>query len=537
MNQHASVISGLHHVTAMASDPQRNVDFYTRVLGLRLVKQTVNFDDPNVYHFYFGDDRGSPGSILTFFPWPTMGRGTPGAGEVSATAYACSRGASEVWSRRLAERGIATKPIVRFADQGIAFEDHDGMQLEIVESDAAVSVPARGTDVPASMNLRGFHSVTLTVRDAASVARRMASVFGMSVAGEDAGRVRLRSAGAQVIDLVEDRSAGMARLGAGSVHHVALRAADEADQAAWGERARRSSLSPTAVADRQYFKSIYFRDHSGVLFEVATDGPGFAVDEPEDRLGASLRLPPMYEHARAKIEARLPKLRGRGGEGVPLAELALHRHRFENAAQPGGGRTLLLLHGTGGDESDLLPVGRRTAASSHLLSPRGNVTEQGAARFFRRFAEGVFDEVDAAHRSKELARWVSAARVVYGIGADQLDALGYSNGANTLGAMLLLGAFENAPPTRLVLLRAMPVFAAATEVEERVARAGGSALRGVRVLMLSGARDAIVPPSGGEMLAGRLRALGAHVDVQMLDAGHELSREDLVQTGAFFDGR
>ena len=514
----------------MASDPQRNVDFYTRVLGLRLVKQTVNFDDPNVYHFYFGDERGSPGSILTFFPWPTMARGTPGVGEASATAYTCPKGASAAWSIRLGEQRISTRTFVRFGEPGIAFVDHDGMRLEIVESAVARGTPITGADIPASMALGGFHSVTLTVRDVGAMVRRMDTAFGVPVVGDEAGRVRLRTAGAQVVDLVEDRSASLARLGAGSVHHVAMRAADDADQAAWGARARLASLAPTSVADRQYFKSIYFRDHSGVLFEVATDGPGFAVDEPVERLGSSLRLPPMYEHARAKIEARLPKLRASATERIPPADLGLHRHRFERAAQAWSGRTLLLLHGTGGDESDLLPLGRRAAPSSHLLSPRGNVSEQGASRFFRRFAEGVFDEADAGHRSLELARWLAAARAEYGIGARRLDALGYSNGANTLGAMLLLGAFQSEAPTRLVLLRAMPVFAGQTEAE---ARAGGAELSGVRVLLLSGARDTIVLPTGGEALAGRLRALGAIVDVKMLDAGHELTREDLVHTGAF----
>jgi len=519
----------------MASDPRRNLEFYTRVLGLRLVKQTVNFDDPGVYHFYFGDHRGSPGSILTFFPWPTMARGRRGVGEVSATAYACPMGGARAWSDRLRGFGIESRPFVRLGQPGIAFEDHDGMRLEIVES--ADVVGAGG-----AASLGGFHSVTLAVRDAGDVARRLEAVFGVTMAGEEAGRVRLRTAGTQMVDLIED-GAGMAKLGAGSVHHVALRAADEADQHARGDRARRSSLTPTPVADRQYFKSIYFRDHSGVLFEVATDGPGFAVDEPEDQLGSSLRLPPMFEPSRAKIIARLPLLSVPEGRSTSRGDLALHRHHYEKAEPAAGGvvaaeqRTLLLLHGTGGDELDLLPLGRRAAPTSNLLSPRGNVSEQGAARFFRRFAEGVFDEADAAHRSAELARWLVAARAEYGIGTGTLDALGYSNGANTLGAMLLLGELGGVGgggvARRQVLLRAMPVFAGATQEERR----GVQSLRGVRVLMISGERDTIVPPEGARALAARLGAMGAQVEVTMLRAGHELTRDDIEISRAFFEAR
>lgn len=508
----------------MASDPARNITFYTGVLGLRLVKKTVNFDDPGVYHFYFGDDIGSPGSILTFFPWPHLTRGTPGVGEAAATAYACPVGVGGWWKQRLEANGIATAEFTRFGQNGLAFEDHDGTRLEIIESAADGFTVARG-EVATERALRGFHSVTLMARDVPALIGRLEQIFGLRRHGEEDGRERLLTVGGQAVDLVEDRHAGLAKLGAGSVHHVALRAADDAEQATAGKRIRAAGLLPTQVADRQYFRSIYFRDTSGVLFEVATDGPGFTVDEPRESLGRSLKLPPMYEHARDRIESKLPKLPTDLGEASPNPDLALHTHVFEAGDS---GRSLLLLHGTGGDENDLLPLGRRVLPGANLLSPRGNVSENGAARFFRRFAEGVFDEQDAAKRSAELARWLVAARKKYGLST--FDAVGYSNGANTLGAMMLLGELRAADlPARVVLLRAMPVLSTPTAAETR----GERTLAGVKVLMLSGKRDGIVKPEGAHALAERLRKLGAEVEVKLLDTGHELVREDLVQAGAF----
>lgn len=508
----------------MASDPARNISFYTGLLGLRLVKKTVNFDDPGVYHVYFGDDVGTPGSILTFFPWPHLAKGKPGVGEASATAYASPLGTSDWWKRRLTERGVAVTEFTRFGQKGLAFEDHDSTRIEIIEAPLSGFVTQRG-EIAAEHALIGFHSVTLRVRDAAGLIGRLEKIFGVRRHGEEDGRIRLLMPNGQAIDLIEDRQAGLAKLGAGSVHHVALRAADDVEQATASERIRAAGLLPTQVADRQYFRSIYFRDTSGVLFEVATDGPGFTVDEPRESLGRSLKLPPMYEHARDRIEAKLPKLPTDMGEASPNPDLALHTHVFEAGDS---GRTLLLLHGTGGDENDLLPLGRRVLPGANLLSPRGNVSENGAARFFRRFAEGVFDEQDAAKRSAELARWLAAARKKYGLST--FDAVGYSNGANTLGAMMLLGELRAADlPARVVLLRAMPVLSNPTAAETR----GERTLEGVKVLMLSGKRDGIVKPEGAHALAERLRKLGAEVEVKLLDTGHELVREDLVQAGAF----
>jgi glyoxalase family protein len=308
-------ISGLHHVTAIASDPQANLDFYTQVLGLRLVKKTVNFDDPGTYHFYFGDDAGSPGTILTFFPWPGARRGLAGAGEVTHTAFSVPRTSIAYWEQRLTAQGVLVEHTgVRFAansggEDVLTFADPDGMKLEIVgHSDAALADHApRYSDVPVEHSIRGFFGVTMLQRDAAATEATLA-MMGFAKTAEEGNRLRFASpAGSAVgnaIDIVVNPNAGYGRSGAGSVHHIAFRTPTDDTQLEWRQEIAKT-LSVTTVQDREYFHSIYFREPGGVLFEMATDAPGFAIDEPIETLGEALRIPPWFEPQRAAIEKRL----------------------------------------------------------------------------------------------------------------------------------------------------------------------------------------------------------------------------------------
>jgi glyoxalase family protein len=301
-------IRGLHHVTAYASDPQRNLDFYTQVLGLRFVKKTVNFDDPGTYHFYFGDDAGSPGTILTFFPWPHAGRGIPGAGETASTAFSVPAGSLDYWHRRLTAEGVLVEaPAPRFDEQVLAFADPDGMRLELVaHADAPPTTPSRFADVDPSHAIRGFFGVTLLERDLAGTAATLA-LMGFVQTRTEANRIRFEAPGDSLgrsIDILLDPNAPYGRPGAGSVHHIAFRNQDDESQLAW-----RATIEPhlqvTTVQDRTYFHSIYFREPGGVLFEMATDPPGFALDEPLETLGEALRIPAWLEPRRASIEQRL----------------------------------------------------------------------------------------------------------------------------------------------------------------------------------------------------------------------------------------
>jgi catechol 2,3-dioxygenase-like lactoylglutathione lyase family enzyme len=304
----------IHHVTAIAGDPQRNLDFYAGVLGVRLVKLTVNFDDPGSYHLYFGDGTGSPGSILTFFPWPDGQRGRQGTGQVGAVSLAIPAASLGWWIERLLRYGIKYDgPARRFDEQVLAFADPDGLLLELVATPRVGQVAGWADGpVPAEHAVRGLHGVTIWEDGDRGSAEFLAGSMGFRQVGEEANRVRFESAAAGVGTVVDLRRvpgfwAGAG--GVGTVHHVAFRAATDEAQLEHRARLVGAGVEVTPVVDRQYFHSVYFREPGGVLFEVATDPPGFTLDESAAELGTSLKLPPMYEAMRDRIERTLQPLR------------------------------------------------------------------------------------------------------------------------------------------------------------------------------------------------------------------------------------
>jgi glyoxalase family protein len=305
--------SGLHHVTAFSGPFARNLDFYTGVLGLRLVKKTVNFDDPGTYHLYYGDETGRPGTILTFFPIEHAAPGRVGLGETQETAFRVPRSAIGWWTHRLLSKGVAHEALVQvFGEPVLRFRDPDGMMLALVGVEDAGEAPAwSGGGVPPDHAIRALHGVTLLLGEAGPTAAVLTDVFGFRAAGREGSAARYRT-DAPFGAVVTLRAVGNflpGRTGAGSVHHIAFRAADDAAQAAMVRRlAAEHGLSVTEQRDRQYFRSVYFREPGGVLFEIATDEPGFAVDEPVAALGEALKLPPGLERHRAAIEAALPKV-------------------------------------------------------------------------------------------------------------------------------------------------------------------------------------------------------------------------------------
>ena len=304
---------GLHHITAMASDPRANFEFYTRVLGLRFVKKSVNQDDPGTYHLYYGDATGSPGSALTFFPWPGLRRGRPGHGQAYATAFSVPAGSLPFWQARLAKLGVATEPIVtRFGDQVLTTFDPDGLRLELVATaEADARIPATAQDIPAEFRIRGFHSSTLGLTNADATADVLTKTMGYRFVAKEDSRARYTvSAGGPgtYVDLLTDPKLPRGLNGAGTIHHVAFRTPTDATQTDAHAAIGRSGLNISPVIDRAYFKSIYYREPAGVLFEIATDQPGFAIDEPVESLGTKLGLPPHLEPYRAQIEAALPPL-------------------------------------------------------------------------------------------------------------------------------------------------------------------------------------------------------------------------------------
>ncbi|MEX2154664.1 MAG: VOC family protein [Gemmatimonadaceae bacterium] len=531
-----AAVTGIHHVTAIAGDPQRNLDFYVGLLGLRLVKRTVNFDDPHTYHFYFGDDVGNPGSIMTFFPWPHARRGRQGTGQVAVTSFAVLPNALGFWVERLVQHGVKYKGPAKRADgeQVLAFTDHDHLMLEIVAHAGAEARSAwhEAPGISRDHAIRSFHSVTLWQEDGNATERVLVDTLGFKPVTTIGATRRYAAGDGGVGTIVDVRAVGgfvSGQPGGGTVHHVAFRVDDDRTQLSVRSQVAQAGYEPTPVIDRDYFHSVYFREPGGVLFEIATDPPGFTIDEPADRLGQRLMLPKQYEPHRDEIESVLPPIHLpvagsaaqlfaniEGPEDVSGDALGfVHRYVPPAAdAELAGGTTLLLLHGTGGDEDNLIALGRMLLPGAALLSPRGKVNEGGALRFFRRIREGVFDQKDLALRTEELAQFVEGASKTYGLDPDGMVAVGFSNGANIAGSLLLRrpGLIR-----RAVLLSPMVPFE-----PDPVPH-----LTGTSVFIGAGRADTMVPATQSERLAELLRESGADVTVHWEPGGHAIAPSEI----------
>lgn len=305
-------ILGLHHITAIAGNAQRNFDFYTKVLGQRLVKKTVNFDDPGTYHFYFGNEQGTPGTILTFFPWEGISKGRTGTGMATEIAYTVPAGSISFWKERFKQFNVPfEETIERLGEKHLRFTDPDGLQLSFVETTTDTRRPWLTADIAADAATKGFHSTTLTLRDIEPTAKILTDIFGYTLQSQEENRYRFITNtvdNANIIDLLATPDGAPGYNAGGTNHHVAFRVADDKVQMAFREKILSAGHQITPKIDRDYFFSLYFREPGGVLFEIATDNPGFTVDEPLQELGSGLRLPKQYEPARQDIEKVLPVL-------------------------------------------------------------------------------------------------------------------------------------------------------------------------------------------------------------------------------------
>jgi len=304
-------VLGLHHVTAISSDPQKTLDFYAKILGLRLIKLTVNYDDPSTYHVYFGDEIGHPGTVLTFFPWPGQPRGSKGVGQATNMSFSIPRESVTYWEDRLKSHGVSLQtPRKRLGDTVLSFEDHDGQGLELVRGKETEDRTGwTEGPVPREHAIRGFHSVTLLEAVLERTESVLVDTLGFRQVAEEENRFRYeaeKGAAGMIVDIVSRPNSKRGFVSVGTVHHVAFRASDDEHQKDLRQEILKADLNVTQVINRNYFHSIYFREHGGVLFEVATDQPGFAIDESPEKLGTSLALPPWLENSRAEIEKNLP---------------------------------------------------------------------------------------------------------------------------------------------------------------------------------------------------------------------------------------
>jgi glyoxalase family protein len=304
--------SGIHHITAMVNDAQRNIDFYAGVLGLRLVKKTINFDRPEVYHLYFGNETGDPGTAITFFPWANQLKGRIGTGQVGVTSYVTPTGSLPFWKDRLKRFGVRFIQNVRYGESYLQFQDPDGLEVELVErSEGPVNTWSFGGVTP-DVAIKGFGGATLITAQPHKTAEVLEEILGLTNMGQEESFLRFKSE-AGIGNTIDIKLTPSVRglMGAGTVHHIAWRAKDEEDHKRWRELLVEKSYYPTEILDRNYFKALYFHEGGGILFEIATDAPGFAVDEPLDALGEKLMLPSWLESKREELESKLPKVEAR----------------------------------------------------------------------------------------------------------------------------------------------------------------------------------------------------------------------------------
>ncbi|TPP09737.1 VOC family protein [Rhizobium glycinendophyticum] len=511
--------SGLHHITAITRKIQANVDFYCGFLGLRLVKRTGGFEDAAQLHLFYGDAVASPGSLVSFLAWEDGSPGRVGHGAASEIAFAIRPQAFGFWLTRALQSGIGTEgPAMEFGEPVLRLKDPDGIIVKLVGTEAVKGgTPwnARGIETDdAIIALRGATLLSEHTTETTGFLAR----HGGFVPVETAGSItRMISQSGQILDIRDATGFWPAAPGTGAIDHVALRLPDVAAVDAEVASLASEGIDAVNVHDRKYFYSLYVREPAGGLIELATDdGQGFSIDEPLEVLGTTLFIPDHFRLRREDIVPMLPQF------GLPGEPRILYRdlpfvYRIHETDAPDGS-TLMLLHGTGGNEASLLPLGRKIRPAATLIGLRGRATEEGVARFFRRFGPLEFDQADIRAEADAFAAFVEQAVEAYGLAAQETAYLGYSNGANLLAAAMLL---HPGLVRRAVLIRPVPVLDPWPETD----------LRGSDILILAGSEDPYHARS--VRLADGLQALGAKVTLEDVDAGHELSGEDTLRAAAF----
>jgi phospholipase/carboxylesterase len=503
------VTSGLHHVTLITRKVQANVDFYVGFLGLRLVKRTGGYEDARQLHLFYGDAQGSPGSLVTFLVWEDGSPGRAGHGQVSEIAFAVAPAAIGFWLERALRFGAATEgPMQEFGETVLRLRDPDGFVVKLVGS----TLSGEGwtsTDIPPEQRIHRLRGVTVLSATTEETVHFLATHAGFARQAREGGVERLRSESGDSLDIRDASGFWPGIPGTGTADHVAVRVPDTARLSGVERDLSKLNSSPTTLHDRQYFTSLYVREPGGTLIEFATDGPGFTIDEPVEALGAQLFVPPDAQAEAHDIRVVLPQFALPGEERVIYRDLPFV-HRFHQPAEPDGS-VIVLLHGSGGNETDLMPLAQRIAPRATLLGLRGRSTEEGTARWFRRHAERAFDQDDIRFEADALAAFVEGARTAYGLAPERLAFLGYSNGANLLAAAMLL---HPGLAQRAVLLRPAAVLETPP----------AAALPSASVLMLTGTEDPYRDLAGP--LQAALSAAGAAVEAHAIPAGHALTEQD-----------
>jgi predicted esterase/catechol-2,3-dioxygenase len=503
--------AGIHHITAISSSAQKTYHFYSEILQLRLVKQTVNFDSPDTYHLYFGDEVGTPGTLLTFFPFERAGTGMRGTGQPTKVQFLIPKGSLGHWLARLQQFGVRHQGIEKqFGNSVLRFFDDDGLQLELV-------MEANGPDSEETA-IKSFFGIELSVRDKRPTIELLEAVFGYRVDREEDNHTRLiasEATHAKYIDIFHMPGWPEGITSAGTVHHVALRTADQESQAALRKKVVARGLEPTESIDRNYFYSVYFREPGGILLEIATDLPGFTVDESVAELGTSLKLPAGYESMRERILKLLPTLSLR--DEKERSELPFV---YKYVPVEGTKKTLVLLHGTGGDEQNMLGLADLIAPEYGILALRGNAQQQGLNRFFLRDPEGInYPSLQA--ETKKLAEFMTAIQKNHGLSSDDVIFVGYSNGANILQNLIV-----EYPELIKAAVLMHPELLEAQKAKPNSLKA--------QVLITSGKYDQYLADlSNIDELTERFRAQGAEVQIFIQEGDHQISDAEIAAVTKF----
>ncbi|QRM56536.1 VOC family protein [Sinorhizobium sp. BG8] len=510
--------SGIHHITAITRKVQLNVDFYAGFLGLRLVKRTAGFEDADQLHLFYGDAKGSPGTLLTFLAWEDGSAGRVGIGQAAEIALAIRPEAIGFWLTRALSHNVAVSgPAQEFGEPVLRFKDPDGIIVKLV-GEVGVESPApwaaRGIDqADAVQRIRG---ATIFSDQPEATASFITTHFGFRAVSEANGIRRLAGDAADIIDIRDAGGFWTSAPGTGTIDHIALRAPDRAAVERVEASLATGDAGATNAHDRKYFYSLYAREPGGSLLEFATDSPGMLVDETEESLGRTLFIPSHLGADPLDVHARLPQFSLPGEERVIERELPfVHRVRRPESHD---GSAVVLLHGSGANETSLLPFGVRAAPNSMLISLRGRSADEGYPRFFRRLTPFSFDQKDVVAEAEAFAAFMEDANAAYGLDPERTVHLGYSNGANMIGAVMFLHphVVKNA-----VLMRAMNVLETVPEAD----------LAGTNVLMVTGQSDPYGPYAPD--LEAQLVQAGARVESRLLPAGHDIGLPDIELARSF----
>ncbi|MGO7276457.1 VOC family protein [Rhizobium ruizarguesonis] len=507
-----SMVSGIHHVTAVTRKVQANVDFYAGFLGMRLVKQTAGYEDATQLHLFYGDAAGTPGSLLTFLAWEDGAPGRAGYGQISEISLSIDPASIGYWLTRAMSFGLRSEgPADEFGEPVLRLKDPDNIILKLAGAKNLVSPAAwDGASIPVEHPIQRVRGATMLTEKPAASRSFLESHFGYRFQASRGTIDRLVSQSGDIIDVRDARGFWSGAPGTGTVDHVAFRAADEETLLSVRKALEATDASPTKMHDRKYFRSLYAREPGGTLVELATDKPGMTVDEEHAALGGKLFAPPEAITNLHDLKVMLPQFSMPGQPRINYRELPFV-HRFYTPPDPDGS-VFVLLHGSGGNETTLMPLLNKVAPRATLLGVRGRATEEGFPRWYKRITPFSFDQNDIKTEAEAFAAFIEGAVKSYGLDPQKVVYVGYSNGANLLNSLLYL---HPNLVHKAVLLRSMPVLSDFPHAD----------LKGTDLLVISGKTDAY--GKYASELEERLKSSGATVDSDVIAGGHDLGDADV----------